>query len=127
MKSFTRVDLAKELAKRLNVTDTVAKATVGHFLAIFSERLLAGQKLEFRGFGLLDVVTHKAKIGRNPKRPADAYLIPARKVVRFRSGRQLEDGLNPPKFSAKAKPGVETDFTGLPLDNPFDSSQYEST
>ena len=97
MKNYTRLDLAEELAKRQNSTVTASKAALEHVFDIISERLLAGQKLEFRGFGLMDVFTRKSKIGRNPKRPGDGpYLIPPKRVVRFRAGRLLDDKLNPP-------------------------------
>lgn len=94
--NFTRNELALELSKRLAIPVDRAKGVVDQTLAVLEEALVAGKKVEFRGFGILDVVMRKAKVGRNPKNPgAGQYQIPARKMVRFRVGKQLFDRLNP--------------------------------
>lgn len=95
--SFTRIDLASSLAKKRNLCMDDAKKTVQAVLEIMRDRLVEGHRLEFRGFGVMDVFTRQPKIGRNPKRPQDGpYQIPAKRVVRFRTGRELDDRLNPP-------------------------------
>ena len=95
--SFTRIDLALLLAKKRNLCVDDAKKSVQAMLEIMGDRLVAGDRLEFRGFGVMDVFTRQPKIGRNPKRPQDGpYQIPAKRVVRFRTGRELDDRLNPP-------------------------------
>jgi nucleoid DNA-binding protein len=96
MNSFTRNDLASELAARLALPVDRAKGIVDQTLDVLMQALAKGQKVEFRGFGILDVVQRKPKIGRNPKNPnAGQYQIPARRMVRFRIGKQLFDTLNP--------------------------------
>jgi len=96
MSNFTRNELALELAKRLAVPVDRAKGIVDQTLDALTEALAAGKKVEFRGFGILDVVHRKPKIGRNPKNPqAGQYQIPARRMVRFRVGTYLFDKLNP--------------------------------
>lgn len=96
MSNFTRNELATEISKRLLLPVDRAKGVVDHVLMVLEEALVAGKKIEFRGFGTMDVVLRKAKIGRNPKNPAAGqYAIPARKMVRFRVGKQLFDRLNP--------------------------------
>lgn len=94
--NYTRNELALELSKRLAVPVDRAKGIVDQTLTAISDALLDGHKIEFRGFGVLDVVKRKAKVGRNPKKPAAGeYLIPPRNMVRFRAGKQLFDRLNP--------------------------------
>lgn len=93
--NFTRIDLARLLAKKRNLCMDDAKKTVQAVLEILRDRLVEGDHLEFRGFGVMDVFTRQPKIGRNPKRPQDGpYQIPAKRVVRFRTGRELDDRLN---------------------------------
>lgn len=95
--SFTRIDLALALSKKRNICVDDAKKTVQAVLEIMGDRLVAGDRLEFRGFGVMDVFMRQPKIGRNPKRPQDGpYQIPAKRVVRFRTGRELDDRLNGP-------------------------------
>lgn len=96
MTSFTRNDLANELSKRGGLTLDRARGVIDHTLAILTEVLGRGDKVEFRSFGIFDVYTRKPRVGRNPKNPqAGQYRIPARKVVRFRAGKQISDLLNP--------------------------------
>lgn len=97
MSNFTRNELATVLSQRLALPVDRAKGIVDQTLLILTETLAAGQKVEFRGFGIFDVVNRKPKVGRNPKNPAAGqYQIPARRMVRFRVGKQLFDLLNPP-------------------------------
>lgn len=96
MKSFTRNELALQLSQRLAIPVDRAKGVVDQTVAVLVEALASERKVEFRGFGVFDVVLRKSKIGRNPKNPAAGqYQIPARKMVRFRAGKYLFDLLNP--------------------------------
>ena len=96
MNNFTRSELALELSRRLALPVDRAKGIVDQTLDVLTEAMAAGKKVEFRGFGIFDVVQRKPKIGRNPKNPAAGqYLIPARRMIRFRVGTFLFDKLNP--------------------------------
>jgi nucleoid DNA-binding protein len=93
--SFTRNDLAVDLAARQNCSVEAAKVTVEHVIAAVQGALASRKKVEFRGFGVLEVVQRKAKIGRNPKDPSQGtYTIPPRAVVKFRAGKELDETLN---------------------------------
>jgi nucleoid DNA-binding protein len=93
--SFTRNDLASDLATRQNCSVEAAKATVEHVINAVQGALASGKKVEFRGFGVLEVKQRKAKIGRNPKDPSGGtYTIPPRAVVKFRAGKELDETLN---------------------------------
>ena len=95
-KVFTRKDLAVSLSSRLDIPVDRAKAVVDHTLDVLALTLVSGTDIEFRGFGMLDVVTRKQTVGRNPRNVAAGdYLIPARRVVRFRTSGYLFGKLNP--------------------------------
>jgi nucleoid DNA-binding protein len=99
--NYTRNDLAEELSGKLNVSVETAKDTIEHIITAVSQALQRGNKVEFRGFGALQVITRKEKIGRNPRNPAaGTFMIPPRKVVRFRTGRDLDRSLNPEEAAA---------------------------
>lgn len=49
--------------------------------------------MEFREFGVFEVTTRKARIGRNPNRPEDVVMIPVRRVVKFKPGKRMRDML----------------------------------
>jgi len=96
MNNFTRNELALALSQRLAIPVDRAKGVVDQTLEVLTEALTEGKKVEFRGFGIFDVVHRKPKIGRNPKNPsAGQYQIPTRRMVRFRVGKQLFTKLNP--------------------------------
>ena len=46
--------------------------------------------MEFRRFGVFDVRERRQRIGRNPHRPDQVVVIPSRKVVRFRPGKDMK-------------------------------------
>lgn len=50
-----------------------------------------GERLEFRDFGVFEVVERKQKIGRNPKKADVPIVIPARQVVKFTTGKKLDE------------------------------------
>ena len=50
--------------------------------------------MELRNFGVFDVVTRKARVGRNPKNPTVTVQIPPKKTVRFRPGKELKSAVS---------------------------------
>lgn len=97
MKAFTRNDLADDLADRMKMPVSQAKQVVEFVIDRLAQVMAQDRKVEFRGFGIFVPQVRKSKIGRNPKHPeAGTYTIPARKVVRFRVGKELDVKLNPP-------------------------------
>jgi len=96
MKAYTRNDLADDLATMMKVPVSQSKQVVGFAIDRLAQAMVDGRKVEFRGFGIFVPQVRKEKVGRNPMRPeAGAYTIPARKVVRFRVGKELDGRLNP--------------------------------
>lgn len=99
--SFTRSDLASELSQKTGCTADNARDTLEHVLASVTTALSLGKKVEFRGFGVLEVVRRKEKVGRNPKAPEQGvYRIPSRNVVKFRTGKELDATINQEAESA---------------------------
>jgi nucleoid DNA-binding protein len=50
-----------------------------------SEALAKGGKVEWRNFGVFDVVIRKARVGRNPRDPDKDVPIPAHASVKFKA------------------------------------------
>lgn len=95
MHAFTRYELAAALANRFKLSETLAREIVEELLLQMSVQLIQGRRIEFRGFGVLEPRTLKARIGRNPKATATSYIIPQRKTVKFKPGKVLNAELNP--------------------------------
>jgi len=69
---------------QLLVFDVVQRALDG-----ITDALLAGKHVEFRDFGVFEIATRRARIGRNPNKPTQIVQIPERKVVKFKPGRRM--------------------------------------
>lgn len=97
MKAYTRNELAEDLASHTKLSVSETKQSIGFIIDRLAEVMASGRKIEFRGFGIFVPQVRKSKVGRNPMRPeAGTYTIPARKVVRFRVGKELDSKLNLP-------------------------------
>ena len=55
--------------------------------------LVAGRRIEIRGFGSFAVNLRPARVGRNPK-TGDSVLVPEKKVPHFKCGKDLKLKLN---------------------------------
>ena len=92
--TMTKRKIANAVAAKVGIPQNAAFETVKATLETLSEILAAGGHIELRGFGVFEVVTRKARIGRNPKEPTvngkPVHIpIEARKVVKFRAGNDL--------------------------------------
>ena len=73
------------------------------FESHIAESLSKGDKVELRNFGVFDVKTRKARVGRNPNEPETDVPIPARSVVKFKPGKEMAEHVIkiPPKSARK--------------------------
>jgi len=56
--------------------------------SVITDALARGEKVALVGFGTFQVVTRKARTGRNPQ-TGEALQIPAKKVPKFTPGKDL--------------------------------------
>ena len=89
MATITKRALAERIAKQTGHTQVVAKQIVQLFLDEIVQELARGNKLEFRDFGILEVVTRRSRNGRNPRTGAKVF-VPAKRVVSFKMGRRMK-------------------------------------
>ena len=93
--TMTRRDLALELQKKIGDDSSLAEVTkyVHAILECMSDAMLEGRYIEFRDFGTFEIVERNERLGRNPRRPQDTYVIPKRKMVKFNPARRIVDEL----------------------------------
>ena len=89
--SLTKREIAARVAERIGVTQSAAAAQVQATLDVIAEELAAGGHIELRGFGVFEIKMRQARVGRNPNRPENDVAIPARKVIKFRAGKELAE------------------------------------
>jgi DNA-binding protein HU-beta len=85
---MNKAELINEVAEVLN-SKKEAQAAVDCVLNSITNALKKGDTVTLVGFGTFKVVKREARTGRNPQTGAP-IKIPARKVVRFKAGKELE-------------------------------------
>ena len=84
--TLTKRDLVVRISEETRLTQQDVSSVVQKTLDHISEALSDGDKVELRNFGIFEVRTRKARVGRNPNAPETDVPIPARSVVRFKAG-----------------------------------------
>lgn len=83
----------KKLINSISLDKGIHPNDVRHVIQAFLDKitdcLSHGKRLEFREFGVFEVVERKQKIGRNPKNAAVPIVIPARLAVKFTPGKKM--------------------------------------
>lgn len=90
METVSKRMIAESVARKTNQTQLVTKMVIQKFLDEIIEELAKGSKLEFRDFGIFEVVMRKPRVGRNPQ-TGDRVPVSERRVVRFRMGRLMRE------------------------------------
>lgn len=91
MNTFAKIDSIKSLADKLNISQHESEKMIDTFLGDIQVALGRGDRVEFRGFGIWETRLGKERVGRNPANPgAGTIQIPARRVVKFKVGKNLK-------------------------------------
>lgn len=88
--SMTKRDLVVKIAKETGLIQQDVGKIVQMALDGIANGVAAGNTVELRNFGVFKVATCKSRKGRNPNKPENEVIIPARAVVKFRAGKELK-------------------------------------
>lgn len=83
-------DLIDQMANDAGITKAQAQEALNSFLESTSGTLKKGDKVTLVGFGTFSVSNRSARKGRNPQ-TGEEINIPAKKVVKFKAGKELSD------------------------------------
>lgn len=100
MATITKKHLIQLISQKLGVHPNEVRNIIQAFLDSMTDTLSKGDRLEFRDFGVFEIVERKQKIGRNPKNAAVPIVIPARKAVKFTAGKKMKKLIESPKAAA---------------------------
>jgi DNA-binding protein HU-beta len=89
---MNKAELINKIADDAGVTKTQANAAVDAFVESVTKTLRGGGKVTLVGFGTFSISKRKARKGRNPQTGAEIN-IKARKVARFKAGKELASKL----------------------------------
>ncbi|MBS3904284.1 MAG: HU family DNA-binding protein [Simkania sp.] len=105
MATITKKKLIQVISQSRSVHPNDVRNVVQSFLDAMTDCLAKGDRLEFRDFGVFEIVERKQKIGRNPKNAGVPIIIPARPAVKFTPGKKMrkviEKGAKPTTQTVK--------------------------
>ncbi len=106
--TVTKKDLALKIAENLDVKQQLAYEVVHCLFKAMRESLIAGNRIESRGFGVLGVKNTKPKTAARNPRTGEIVYVPARKKSYFKAGRRIKMALHQPLAREEILAVVET-------------------
>lgn len=88
---MTKRDLVVRISEETGLIQQQVLEVVQKTLDYIAEALAKGGTVELRNFGVFEVKTRKARVGRNPNRPEVDVPIPTRSVVKFKAGKEMRE------------------------------------
>ena len=89
---MNKKELIEGIANTAKINKVTAEKALGSILEKITESLNKGDGITLVGFGSFSVSKRQERQGRNPK-TGEAIKIPAKKVVRFKAGKDLSESL----------------------------------
>lgn len=118
MATVTKKELVDRIADETGLRRTEVKKTVQMFLDEIVEQLAQGNRLEFRDFGVFEVTERASRVAQNPK-TLERVHVPAKRTVKFKSGRLMKQSVEKPLPTPEASVQVEP----KPLEQPSPKAQ----
>jgi len=112
MATITKRDMAERIARKTGQPQSHVKDALQMFFEEIVNTLVSGDRLEFRNFGVFEVVERKPRTGRNP-RTGERVAVPAKKVVNFRMGKEMKERIArvpapPPPVPESTSPAADS-------------------
>ena len=86
-------ELVAAIAERSNFTKADIKKFLDAYIEVVTLALQSGEEVQLMGFLGMSVVERAERVGRNP-RSGEEITIPASKVIKFVTGKQLKEAIN---------------------------------
>lgn len=90
MSTITKKDLIDRISDATQAKRVVVKRIIQQFLDEVVAELEAGNRLEFRDFGVFETRTRTARVAQNPK-TLERVQVPPKRSVKFKMGRLLKE------------------------------------
>ena len=104
---MTKRELVIEVAEKLGFTQNEVSGIVQATLDAITEALAEGQRLEVRNFGVFEVKSRDARMGRNP-RTGEEVPISRKSVATFKPGKALKELVQATKTSSQGAEAVDS-------------------
>ena len=90
---MNKTELIEKVAENTDLAKVDAKKAVEVALDAFKDALIKGDKIQLIGFGTFSINERPARTGINPA-TKQKINIPAKKVVKFKAGAELDAAVN---------------------------------
>ena len=87
---MTKKEIVKAISEELGLTQLKTKEIVQKTFDAIVETLVTDHRIELRNFGVFEVKKRAARKARNP-RTGDKVFVPAKYVVTFKPGKEMEE------------------------------------
>jgi DNA-binding protein HU-beta len=90
---MNKAQLIDAIAGESGLTKADTKKALDAFIKVTGDALKANDRVALVGFGSFGVSERGSRTGRNPQTGKE-IVIPAKKVVKFKAGSELNDAVN---------------------------------
>ncbi len=90
MPTTTKREIAERVAQQTGLPQVAVKQVIQMLFDEIITEVATGNRLEFRDFGVFEVVVRRPRTGRNP-RTGDKVAVPPKRVVTFKMGKIMKD------------------------------------
>jgi len=87
---MNKIDIVNELSEKINLNQKVAKVVVDTIIDTIKKAIIAGERVEIRGFGSCSLRSYKPYRGRNPKN-GEVVDVPGKRLPYFKVGKELKE------------------------------------
>jgi integration host factor subunit beta len=99
MATTTKREIAERVAQQTGLAQVTVKQVVQLLFDEIISELAGGNRLEFRDFGVFEVVVRKPRTGRNPK-TGEKVAVPPKRVVTFKMGKIMKEKVATPSAAS---------------------------
>ncbi len=85
---MTKIEIVDKIGENISLPKKDIEKVLDSFVKITQESLKEGKKVSVTGLGSFSVKERKARLARNPK-TGEKVEVPAKKVVKFKPGKDL--------------------------------------
>ena len=107
MATTTKREIAERVAQQTGLPQVAVKQIIQMLFDEIVKEVCSGNRLEFRDFGVFEVVVRKPRTGRNP-RTGQKVAVPPKTVVPFKMGKVMKEKVARTTGGAAPAPAVET-------------------
>ncbi|GHU60264.1 transcriptional regulator [Clostridia bacterium] len=89
---MNKADLINVVAESSGLSKKDTERVINNTIKAISDALVEGDKVQLVGFGVFEVKSRAARVGRNP-RTSESISIPASRLPLFKAGKALKDAV----------------------------------